>query len=133
MTSSAEDRIPVDTDKLPPTQMLILETLTGRWRTGEDCWTFHPKLGKAMKALAALGLIGFWERSDGWLVAHLTERQLAELRASTFVTPVQKQIDTLKRRIAFLEETSLDLLADRLTPLVIELVTSRQSAEGAAS
>lgn len=51
---------PVDVDTLPPTQYLILDVLSARWRTGEHVWTFPARsnIVAAAHRLARLGLIG---------------------------------------------------------------------------
>lgn len=64
----------VYTDTLPPTQYLLLEVLSARWRLGERIWTFPARFGRSLRALEKLGLVfvmhGVTERT---LRAGLTE------------------------------------------------------------
>lgn len=46
-----------DTDTLPPTQLLILEVLAARYRTGETTWSFPTSLERALLALQSAGLV----------------------------------------------------------------------------
>ena len=48
---------PVDVDRLPATQYLILEALAARLRLGEEWWPFPSKLGPGLRALEEAGLI----------------------------------------------------------------------------
>jgi hypothetical protein len=47
----------IDVDSLPPTQLLILETLAARTRLGHHRWPFDPRLRQQLVALHELGLI----------------------------------------------------------------------------
>lgn len=49
----------VDTDRLPPTQYLILEVLAARYRTGEQVWTFPTRFRGALRGLAYTGLVAY--------------------------------------------------------------------------
>ncbi|BDZ52537.1 hypothetical protein GCM10025867_47780 (plasmid) [Frondihabitans sucicola] len=55
------------TERLTPTQDLIMETLAARYRTGEHLWTFASTHQKQADGLADMGLIhvmhGITERS----------------------------------------------------------------------
>jgi hypothetical protein len=74
-----------DVDQLPPTQYLIMETLAGRWRTGEHMWTFpnRPAITRALKVLETLGLIGV--RSGP--VADATQAWLTDVGRDQVVRP----------------------------------------------
>ena len=80
----------VDVDSLPPTQLLVLEVLAARARTGERVWTF-PATGphrKALKALEALGLAGFKGGVNyGTLMAWLTDTGAEQMRSNSYVPP----------------------------------------------
>ena len=47
----------VDVDRLPPTQLLILEVLAARTRLGHTLWPFGARLRRQLDALRGLGLI----------------------------------------------------------------------------
>lgn len=80
----------VDVDALPPTQQLVLEVLAARARTGERLWTF-PATGthrKALKALEALGLVGFKGGvNQGTVLAWLTDTGSSLMRSDSYIPP----------------------------------------------
>lgn len=70
----------VDVDRLPPTQLLILDVLAARERLGESCWTFpdQPAIVRAIRALAAVGLVGEMNGiTDRSVRAYLTDAGMA--------------------------------------------------------
>ncbi len=79
---------PVDVDKLPPVQYLVLEVLAARHRTGEQLWPFPSRVRPALVALKQLGLI---ETMHGnvphTLRARLTEPGLRAVISPTYVPP----------------------------------------------
>jgi DNA-binding MarR family transcriptional regulator len=47
----------VDVDRLPLTQLLVLEVLAARARAGDDLWTLPARATAAVDMLASLGLV----------------------------------------------------------------------------
>lgn len=77
-----------DVDRLPPTQYLILEVLTARYRVGENAWTFPTRLRHALDALASAGLIG-WKHAPtaGNALAWFTDAGRAASISETYTPP----------------------------------------------
>lgn len=69
-----------DLDALPPTQYLIIETLTARMRLGEPFWPFPEKLRRPLAQLDDIGLITVERHSRGQFKATPTAalRKLVE-------------------------------------------------------
>lgn len=42
-----------------PTEMLVLETLTARYRLGENVWTFTSKVNKTLGSLETKGVVNW--------------------------------------------------------------------------
>jgi hypothetical protein len=81
----------VDVDRLPLTQYLVLEVLAARHRLGEHGWTFPTSAGKAVDALARLGLVratsGVMPRT---LLVWLTDAGRSAALDPTYVPPIER-------------------------------------------
>jgi len=73
-------------DELPPTQSLVLEVLCGRWRLGEPAWTFSTRQCPALKALEALGLVG-WKH---WTLPNLCLAWLTDEGKQVVLSPTHR-------------------------------------------
>lgn len=81
---------PIDVDRLPPTQYLVLEVLAARHRTGEQLWPFPSRVRPALVALEHLGLIQTMHGNvPHTLRARLTEPGLRAVISPTYVPPDQ--------------------------------------------
>jgi DNA-binding MarR family transcriptional regulator len=95
--TAAEPVAPVDTDRLPPTQYLILEVLAARHRTGEQLWTFPQRLTPALRALEEAGLVG-WKggTAEKTVRAWLTDAGRAAALLDGYETPADKEVCLLR-------------------------------------
>ena len=77
------------TEKLSPTQYLILEVLAARHRAGEPFWTFPSKLAVPLRSLEDAGLISVMHGVvPNTLRARLTERGEDETLSLNYQQPV---------------------------------------------
>ena len=87
MNSSGPSEV-LDVDALPLTQHLVMEVLAGRYRTGEQIWTFTSRAKTALDALERLGLVGhksgIVERTR---LAWLTPKGRAAVLSDTYEPP----------------------------------------------
>jgi hypothetical protein len=70
--------------------MLILDVLAARRRLGESCWTFtdHPAIVRAIRALAAAGLVGeMGGVTDHSVRAYLTDAGLESVLLAGYRAP----------------------------------------------
>lgn len=74
---------------LTPTEELFLETLAGRYRTGEHMWTFARRHTSTARSLADKGLVG-WQYGtvEGTIRAWLTDAGKAAALSDTYVPPL---------------------------------------------
>lgn len=87
----------VDVDRLPPTQLLILETLAARTRLGHWRWPFDPRVRRQLDALHGLGLIQVWNDTE----AELTEAGRAAIMHGPYEPPdVLRQRDQAQEQLA---------------------------------
>lgn len=81
MTDLAAPPTDFNHDALTPSQDLILEVLTARYRLGETSWPFSTKHSKAIRELDALGLV---QESSGpvekTIRVYLTNKALVNLK-----------------------------------------------------
>jgi hypothetical protein len=78
-----------DVGSLPPTQLLILETLAARTRLGHHRWPFDARLRQQLVALHGLGLVQIWNDVE----AELTDAGRAAVMVGDYVAP-----DVLRQR-----------------------------------
>ena len=79
---------PVDIDSLPPTQWLLLETLTARLRLGEPFWTFPDRLKPVARQLEHAGWLSLRSGpAQGAFQAWPTDRLRADIAASPYRPP----------------------------------------------
>jgi hypothetical protein len=79
----------VDTATLTPTQELCLEVLAGRYRLGEQIWTFRSRTAPALAQLEELGLVYLMHGVvDGTVRAGLTEAGRDAILSSTYTPPL---------------------------------------------
>lgn len=80
-------------DDFTPTESLILDVLTARWRLGDDLWTFESRLRPQARRLAARGLVelnsGIVEKS---IRLSLTDAGLRTLGAEAFALGVSQYL-----------------------------------------
>lgn len=100
MTTVAE----IDTDKLPPTQYLVLEVLAARHRLGETTWSFPTSLERALLALQSAGLIAtFGSTRPKTVRARLTDAGKSVALGSDY-TPPNGGYDRLRRALEGIAE-----------------------------
>lgn len=94
---TAEPAAPVDTDRLPPTQYLILEVLAARHRLGETTWSFPTSLERPLLALQSAGLVDtFGSTRPKTVRARLTDAGRAAALLDGYETPVDKEMALLR-------------------------------------
>jgi hypothetical protein len=99
---------PIDTDQMPPTQILVLEVLAARYRCGEKIWTFPTSLNRALLALQSAGLVHmFGGAAPKTVRARLTDKGLTEVLDLTYTPPSM----TLAQAIDTLPTSNEDLMA----------------------
>ena len=104
-TAAASAPTPVDVDRLPPTQGLILEVLAGRLRTGERLWPFDSRLSRQMDALAALGLVNHLSGNvEKTVRASLTSAGEKVAFGSTYVSPIEQDLAAARTEIKVLRQ-----------------------------
>lgn len=87
----------VDVDKLPPTQLLILEICAARTRLGHWRWPFDARLRRQLEALHGRGLIQVWNDKE----AELTDAGRAAMMTGTYEPPdVLRQRDEAQEQLA---------------------------------
>jgi hypothetical protein len=87
----------IDVDKLPPTQLLVLEVLGGRTRLGHHRWPFDARLRRQLDALHGLGLIRIWNDTE----AELTDAGRAAVMFGDYEPPeVLRQRDVAQEQLA---------------------------------
>lgn len=67
-------------DSLTPTQDLIMDVLSARYRLGESSWPIHRKLAKQVDELGRLGLVNDNVGPQGYLRVDLTSKALQLLK-----------------------------------------------------
>lgn len=73
---------------MTPTQELIMEVLTARYRLGERLWTFDSVHQKRMDMLEAEGLVvGMHGIVEGTIRASMTQKAIDHYVTSTYVVP----------------------------------------------
>ena len=96
---------PVDTDALPLTQILLLEMLAARHRTGETLFAVTAKAVKAASALQKLGLVWFIDGNvEGSIRAALTEAGVRATISTTYVTPIERELKMVSGQLKELRE-----------------------------
>jgi len=77
-----------DPETLPARQELVLEVLAGRWRCGENIWTFGKRHTKAVEALAAAGYV-WWKAGiiEKTILVGLTEEGRAAATSGVYKAP----------------------------------------------
>ncbi len=104
-----------DVDKLPPTQYLLLETLTARYRLGETYWTFPDACAPAARKLEQSGLITTRSGSEPYrFEARFTEAGLAVWVSGDYVSPFAAPIERVRRLCEAAQDDGTDLT--RLAP-----------------
>lgn len=118
-----------DVDTLPPTQQLILEVFAGRYRLGEQVWTFPTTLRKPLSELADRGLVtvlnGIAEKS---VRARLTDAGKALMLDERYRPPnggIERYRQALQAIVEYCEAR-----ADVLVELDGIARTARQALEG---
>lgn len=82
---------PVDPDRIPPTEYLVMEVLAGRYRTGEHRWTFPSCLRPSLRKLEERGMIGFKSGvTDKTCLAWMTDRGRELFLSDTYQTPAER-------------------------------------------
>ena len=83
----------METEDLPPTQYLIMETLAARARLGETCWPFPTRLRPALTALQDRGLLWFDSGPvPGRLRTFLTSQGRADAMSETYSPPILQSV-----------------------------------------
>lgn len=86
-----------DVDKLPPSQLMVLEVLAARTRLGHWRWPFDARLRRQLDALHGLGLIQVWNDTE----AELTEAGRAAVMVGSYAPPdVLRQRDEAQEQLA---------------------------------
>lgn len=87
----------VDVDRLPPTQLLVLEVLAARHRLGERLWTFPSYLQRQVDALCRAGLA--WQASGNvpyTVRAGLSDAGVAKMLHGSYVSPVYQPLERVR-------------------------------------
>lgn len=101
MTTTIDQIVDVEVDRLPLTQYLLLELLAARHRNGEQLWTLPTSAIKTLRVLERLGLAE-WRPSPayGWCQGWLTEAgqraMLSETHPAPWETERTRQIDQIR-------------------------------------
>lgn len=84
-----------------PTESLILEVLTARWRLGEHAWTFQSRLKPQLEQLERRGLIGYKSASveHAYLVWFTEQGYNAYVKSSKYRPPIFEQLSKKARKV----------------------------------
>ena len=98
--------------KVTPTQDLILNVLTARYRLGDALYTFDTSNLKAAEGLASLGLVSLMHGvTEKTLRASLTDRGMALYMSATALPPVfDKKYMSKEQRKAWPNKVSSEIL-----------------------
>jgi hypothetical protein len=79
---------------LTPTEELMLEVLAGRWRLGEQMWTFSSRMKRCANSLADRGLVG-WKGGivEKTILVWLTDSGRAACLSPDYVPPIKRGIN----------------------------------------
>lgn len=121
----------IDTDKLPPTQYLILEVLAAHYRLGETTWSFPTSTERALLALQSAGLVDtFGSTRPKTVRARLTEAGKAAVLAEGH-RPANGGFDRLRRALEGIAEYAEER-ADINIGMTAVANTARQALLGTA-
>lgn len=83
-----------------PTEELVLEVLTARYRLGEKSWTFNSNTSKALKKLEDKNLITWKNASDGEsFLVFFTPLGKALMLSSKYYNPNNPVLKAAKKQI----------------------------------
>ncbi len=81
---------PYDEFDFTPTEALVLEVLTARYRLGNNSWTFEARSNGAIQKLAARGLVNSKSASvEKATLVWLTEDGIAIMLANKYRSPIK--------------------------------------------
>lgn len=82
--------------KLTPTETLILEVLTARYRMGEKLWTFDSNVKHSVETLSGKGwVIAMSGQVERTVRAALTEEAVGKLISYDYVPPIARDNEEL--------------------------------------
>lgn len=85
-----------DSPDFTPTEVLILDVLAARHRTGEPFWTFHTRFRRALNGLKSRGLVNIWSGNvEHTLRVAFTEAG-QELLGGSYTSPMEKENAALR-------------------------------------
>ncbi len=86
-----------DVDRLPPTQLLVLEVLAARTRLGHHRWPFDARLRRQLDTLHKLGLVRVWNDTE----AELSDAGRAAVLHGAYEPPdILRQRDEAHQQLA---------------------------------
>lgn len=89
MSESGRARSLPEVEELTPMQELVVEVLGARYRLGEHVWTLSSRVRPTLKALAAMGYLGYKSGIvEGTCLAWLTPEGVAKTLDASYVPPI---------------------------------------------
>lgn len=99
--------------KLTPTENLILEVLTARYRLGENLWTFDSNVKRAVETLASKGwVIPMGGQVENTVRAALTEEAVGKLLSYDYMPPIVRDNEELAPAFRRIVEKAQSLQAE---------------------
>lgn len=114
---------PMTEHQLTPTEELVMEVLSARYRLGETQWSMSTKHGKSLAALADKGMLTFRSGvTERTYLVQMTEEGRTEYVTKGYTAPLEKQ---LRRDVA--QELLDNFPGSEAAPLFAAFIRGRKS------